>query len=543
MNKDFEKHINGILKELDYKNVNIIIQIPKNLDHGDLSTPVAMSIAKKEGKKPLDIANNIINLLKNNFSNYYSEVFVAGPGFINVRLNKNIITEKIKIIFDKDSDYGKNNFGNGKKAIVEFVSANPTGPLTVAHGRGAIVGDTISRILEWNGYQVDREYYFNNAGRQMRKLGESVRARYLNICNVDSSFPDDGYQGEYINEIAKSFQNEFSDKYISENNIDIFKNFAEQKIFEDIKRTLDILKISFDNFFNEDDLYKDKSIDRILSDLSEKKLIYYKDNATWFAGTKVKRPVDRVLVKSSGEPTYRLPDMAYHRTKFERNYDKIIDIFGADHMDAYPDVMEVMNQLNYDTNKMKVLIHQFVTITENNKPIKMSTRKANFTTLEELCEEVGADVVRYFFIMRNVNTHLNFELKIAKEQSDVNPIFYLQYAHARICTIIRKAKDLNLNISNDSNLNLLIEPLENDLMNSMINFENIIKKSYEKLDPQIISNYLEELAAKFHKYYSKHKVISDNKDLSHSRLFLINALRIVIKNGLNVLGIKEKERM
>ena len=543
MNKDFEKHINGILKELDYKNVNIIIQIPKNLDHGDLSTPVAMSIAKNEGKKPLDIANNIINLLKNNFSNYYSDVFVAGPGFINVRLNKNIITEKIKTIFDKDSDYGKNNFGNGKKAIVEFVSANPTGPLTVAHGRGAIVGDTISRILEWNGYQVDREYYFNNAGRQMRKLGESVRARYLNICNVDSSFPDDGYQGEYINEIAKSFQNEFSDKYISENNIDIFKNFAEQKIFEDIKRTLDILKISFDNFFNEDDLYKDKSIDRILSDLSEKKLIYYKDNATWFAGTKVKRPVDRVLVKSSGEPTYRLPDMAYHRTKFERNYDKIIDIFGADHMDAYPDVMEVMNQLNYDTNKMKVLIHQFVTITENNKPIKMSTRKANFTTLEELCEEVGADVVRYFFIMRNINTHLNFELKIAKEQSDVNPIFYLQYAHARICTIIRKAKDLNLNISNDSNLNLLIEPLENDLMNSMINFENIIKKSYEKLDPQIISNYLEELAAKFHKYYSKHKVISENEDLSHSRLFLINALRIVIKNGLNVLGIKEKERM
>ena len=543
MNKDFEKHINGILKELDHKNLNIIIQIPKNLDHGDLSTPVAMNIAKKEGKDPLDIANNIINLLKDNFSNYYSDVFVAGPGFINVRLNKNIITDKIKIIFNKDGDYGKNNFGNGKKAIVEFVSANPTGPLTVAHGRGAIVGDTISRILEWNGYYVDREYYFNNAGRQMRKLGESVRARYLNICNVDSPFPDDGYQGEYINEIAKSFQNKFSDKYINENNIDIFKNYAEKEIFEDIKRSLGILKISFDNFFNEDDLYKDKSIDKILSDLSEKKLIYYKDNATWFAGTKVKRPVDRVLVKSSGEPTYRLPDMAYHRTKFERNYDKIIDIFGADHMDAYPDVMEVMNQLNYDTNKMKVLIHQFVTITENNKPIKMSTRKANFTTLEELCDEVGADVVRYFFIMRNINTHLNFELKIAKEQSDVNPIFYLQYAHARICTIIRKAKDLNLNISNDSNLNLLIEPSENDLMNSMIHFENIIKKSYDKLDPQIISNYLEELAAKFHKYYSKHKVISENIDLSYSRLFLINSLRIVIKNGLNVLGIKEKERM
>tara|TARA_B100000941_G_C28281892_1_gene436947 strand:- start:113 stop:721 length:609 start_codon:yes stop_codon:yes gene_type:complete len=202
-----------------------------------------------------------------------------------------------------------------------------------------------------------------------------------------------------------------------------------------------------------------------------------------------------------------------------------------------------MNQLGYDINKMKVLIHQFVTITENNKPIKMSTRKANFTTLQELCEEVGSDVVRYFFIMRNINTHLNFELKIAKEQSDVNPIFYLQYAHARICTMIRKAEDLNLNVSNDRNLNLLCESMENDLMNSMINFENIIKKSFEKLDPQIISNYLEELASKFHKYYSKYKVICDNKDLSESRLFLINNLRIVLRNGLNVLGIKEKDRM
>tara|TARA_B100000212_G_scaffold271717_1_gene211122 strand:- start:1734 stop:2372 length:639 start_codon:yes stop_codon:yes gene_type:complete len=212
-------------------------------------------------------------------------------------------------------------------------------------------------------------------------------------------------------------------------------------------------------------------------------------------------------------------------------------------MDAYPDVIEAMNQLGYDINKMKVLIHQFVTITENNKPIKMSTRKANFTTLQELCEEVGSDVVRYFFIMRNINTHLNFELKIAKEQSDVNPIFYLQYAHARICTMIRKAEDLNLNISNDRNLNLLCETMENDLMNSMINFDNIIKKSYEKLDPQIISNYLEDLASKFHKYYSKYKVICDNKDLSESRLFLINNLRIVLRNGLNVLGIEEKERM
>tara|TARA_A100001011_G_scaffold11889_1_gene12960 strand:+ start:6105 stop:7736 length:1632 start_codon:yes stop_codon:yes gene_type:complete len=543
MNKDFQDHLNQILKELNYDNVNIIIQIPKKVEHGDLSSPVAMTLAKKEGKNPQDIANQIIHLLKTKFSDNYSDAYVAGPGFINVRLNKNILTEQVKEIFKNDYAFGKNNYGKGKNAIVEFVSANPTGPLTVAHGRGAIVGDTISRILEWNGYKVDREYYFNNAGRQMRKLGESVKSRYLTLCKIKTSFPEDGYQGKYINDIAESFKKKFGNKYIEENNIEIFKDFAEKEIFEDIKRTLNILKIKFDNFFNEDDLYKDKSIEKILSDLSEKNLIYDKDNATWFSGTKVNRPVDRVLVKSTGEPTYRLPDMAYHRTKFERNYDKIIDIFGADHMDAYPDVMEVMNQLDYDIKKMEVLIHQFVTITENNKPIKMSTRKANFTTLEELCEEVGSDVVRYFFIMRNINTHLNFELKIAKEQSDANPILYLQYAHARICTIIRKAKDLDLDISNNADLNLLVEPIENDLMNSMINFKNIIIKSYQKLDPQIISNYLEDLAAKFHKYYSKHKVISNETSLSKSRLFLINSLRIVLRNGLNVLGIKEKERM
>jgi len=377
----------------------------------------------------------------------------------------------------------------------------------------------------------------------MRILGKSVQARYLNNCGIKTKFPDEGYQGEYINDIAILFQKEFDNKYINEENVDVFKNYAEQKIFDNIKNTLNTLKINFDNYFNEDDLYKNKNIDQTIEDLDKKGLIYKKDNATWFAGTKVNRPVDRVLIKSSGEPTYRLPDMAYHRTKFERNYDKIIDVFGADHMDAYPDIIEAMNQLEYDSSKIEVLIHQFVTITENNKPIKMSTRKANFTTLQELCDEVGPEVVRYFFIMRNINSHLNFELEIAKDQSDANPIFYLQYAHARICTILRKASDLNHEIDDNKNLNLLNEEIENDLMNSMINFPNIIKKSYEKLDPQIISNYLEELASKFHKYYSKCRIITENKKITHSRLFLVDSLRVVFRNGMNVLGIIAKERM
>ena len=255
------------------------------------------------------------------------------------------------------------------------------------------------------------------------------------------------------------------------------------------------------------------------------------------------RPVDRVLIKSSGEPTYRLPDMAYHRTKFERKYDIIVDIFGADHMDAYPDILEVMHQLEYDINKITVLIHQFVTITKNNKPIKMSTRKANFTTLDELCDEVGSDVVRYFFIMRNMNSHLNFELEIAKDQSDINPIFYLQYAHARICNIIKKAKDLGFDENNEKSIASLNQTLENELIITIINFPDMIKKTYEKLDPQIISNYLEDLAAKFHKYYSKHRIMTEDKEVTNARLFLIDSLRIVFRNALLILGIEAKERM
>ena len=543
MNKKLKTHIELTLKKLEYPSVDVNVQTPRDMEHGDLTTNIAMILSKKINKNPLDIAQEIIKSLKNKYSDDYKEINIAGPGFINVKLNQKKINNLLKKIKKENLNYGKRNDGKNKKAIVEFVSANPTGPLTVGHGRGAIIGDVVSRILEWCGYEVNREYYFNNAGRQMRILGQSIKAKYLNNCNIESEFPDDGYQGEYINDIAKLFEKEFSEKYINENNIDIFKKYAEEKIFDDIKKTLKTLNIEFDNYFNEDELYKNKDIEKIIEDLNKKGLIYKQDNATWFAGSKVDRPNDRVLIKSSGEPTYRLPDMAYHRTKFERNYHKIIDIFGADHMDAYPDVIEAMKQLDYDTNKIEVLIHQFVTITKDNKPIKMSTRKANFITLEELCDEVGSEVVRYFFIMRHFNSHLNFELEIAKNQSDLNPIFYIQYAHARICNIIKKAQDLGFDENDEKSIDSLNQTLENELIITIINFPDIIKKTYEKLDPQIISNYLEDLATKFHKYYSKHRIMTENKKVTNSRLFLIDSLRIVFRNALLILGIKAKERM
>ena len=541
MKNKFKLQIDSIIDDLGYPKININVQIPKKIEHGHLTTNVAMVIAKQAKINPLEIAKKIIELL--NTQKIYKKIEIAGPGFINATINDEELINFFMEIKKMKGNYGKSDKGKNKKVNVEFVSANPTGPLTVGHGRGAIIGDVVSRIMEWNGYKVDREYYFNNAGRQMRKLGESLKCRYLEECNIESNFPEDGYEGEYINDIAKSLKKESGMNLVDENNIDTFKNYAENKIFDDIKNTLNILNIKFDNYFNEDDLYNNKDIKKILSDLDKKELIYKKDEATWFSGIKVGRPSDRVLIKSSGEPTYRLPDMAYHRTKFDRGYDKIIDVFGADHMDAYPDVIEAMKQLDYDITKIKVLIHQFVTITKNNKPIKMSTRKANFTTLEELCDEVGTDVVRYFFIMRHINSHLNFELDIAKDQSDANPIFYIQYAHARICTILKKANDLSLNSNETKHLDLLNTVLENDLIISMINFPYIIKKSYDNLDPQIISNYLEELAAKFHKYYAKHRIIMDYKKITNCRLFLIDSLRIILSNGLSVLGINAKERM
>ena len=541
MKKKLKIHIIKILEDLKYPYVDINVQTPKQLEHGDLTTNVAMILANKLKKNPQEIAKKIIQKL--NLTNEYKKIEIAGPGFINIKINKENLFKILKKIPKNNLNYGKNDFGKGKNALVEFVSANPTGPLTVGHGRGAIIGDIVSRILEWNGYSVEREYYFNNAGRQMRKLGKSLRARYLELFNIKVDFPEDGYEGQYIIDIANDFKKEFKNEYINENEIEIFKNYAENKIFDDIKKTLKNLNIKFNNFFNEDDLYKNNAINNIIEDLKEKKLIYNKDNAIWFKGTKVNRPADRVLIKSSGEPTYRLPDMAYHRTKFERGYDKIVDIFGADHMDAYPDVIEVMNQLDYDINKINVLIHQFVTITKDNKPIKMSTRKANFVTLEELCHEVGSDVVRYFFVMRNMNTHLNFELDLAKDNSDANPIFYIQYAHARICTILNRAKTENFSFENLEDLTELNDELENELVLKMVNFPETVKSSYMKLDPQIISNYLEDLAARVHKYYSKSKIITNDLNLTNSRLFLVNAIRIVLRNGLNIIGIEAKERM
>ena len=460
MKEKLISNISQCLANLEYPSIEVGIQRPKSPEHGDFASNIALILAKPLGKNPREIAEAIKSELQNSFNDNFESIDIAGPGFINFKLKKSVLSDLLLNILSQDSNYGKSSIGNNKRALVEFVSANPTGPLTVGHGRGAMLGDTVSNILEWNGYDVQREYYFNNAGRQMRVLGQSVHARYLELLGEKAELPEGGYEGKYIYDIAQKVIDEHNNSLVENSEDPIFKNAAEFHIFEDIKSTLSRLGLVFDTFFNENTLYENGEITNVVETLREKKLAYDKEGATWFAGTTVGREVDRVLIKSTGEPTYRLPDIAYHKDKFSRGYDLMVDVFGADHMDAYPDVMAAIDNLGFDSEKVKVLIHQFVTIMRDGNPVKMSTRKANFVTLDELINEVGADVVRYFFIMRGMNSHLNFDLDLAKDQSDENPVFYLQYAHARVCNIIKRGEAFDHPLNPQCDLSLLDKEIE-----------------------------------------------------------------------------------
>jgi arginyl-tRNA synthetase len=517
------------------------ITIPKQNSHGDYSWNVAMILAKKLKKNPRELAQEIIDNIDVD-NEVIQKVEIAGPGFINFFFNPDYVVNVIKNIIEQKEGFGKSDKNKGKRAVVEFVSANPTGPLTVGHGRNAVVGDTVANLLEWIGYDVDREYYFNNAGRQMRVLGDSVKKRYLQLLGEDIEFPEDYYQGEYIRDISQKIVNEFGDRFKENNELDFFKERAEKEIFDDIEKTLNNINIKFNKYYNENSLYEDGKIDALLKELKEKKLSYEKDGATWLRLTELGIEQDKVIVKSTGEPTYRLPDVAYHETKYQRGYDLIVDIFGADHIATYPDVVAALKALGYDEEKLHVVIYQFVTILQGGEKVKMSTRKANFITLDELIDEVGADVVRYFFIMKSTTSHLNFDLEVAKKHSDENPVFYLQYAHARIASLLKTTGAEGLKCSTE-NLNLLNTDAEQFLLKKLHEFEKEVIYSAENYEPHRIANYLTELAALFHKFYTECRILGTEKNLAEARIALIIAVKTVLKNGLSILGVSAPERM
>jgi len=528
--------------------VDITFEKPKIETHGDLSTNFALLAAKEFKMRPRDVAQKVIETLELD-PELVEKAEVAGPGFINFRFSNKYFLSFITEVLDKGESFGRSDAGSGKKTQVEFVSANPTGPLTVGHGRNAVFGDTIANVLEWTGHDVTREYYFNNAGRQMRVLGDSVRIRYHEILGEEIKFPEDYYQGEYIRDIAQHLFDEYGDSLNDEPAEGKFKERAEHEIFEDIKKTLGRLQIEFDVFFNENSLYETGKIKETIAALEAAGLTYDKEGAKWFKATAVGGDQDKVIVKSTGEPTYRLPDVAYHIEKFRRGFELIVDIFGSDHIATYPDVLLALKSLGHDTEKVKVLIHQFVTIFQNGEVVKMSTRKANFITLDELIDWVGADAVRFFFLMRNIGTHLNFDIDLAKKQSEENPVFYLQYAHARIASIIRFAEDEGIQLSSFSHelsaksQELLKEKEEIELAKRLGSFPEVVEAASSTFEPHRIIGFLQEVAEAFHRFYHACRVVIPEKDLAEARLGLCLATKIVLANGFKILGISAPEKM
>ena len=530
--------LKNTLTKLGYSDVDIQVSKSKNPKFGDFSSSIPLVLGKLSKKSPIEIAEKIKSeiILSNTI---FEKISITEPGFINFKVSAKYYYKILNDILN-DNDFGKSNVGQNKTANVEFVSANPTGPLTVGHGRNAILGDVVSNILEWNRFKVTREYYFNNAGRQMRILSKSVEARYFERLDKPFDFPEDGYEGQYINDIAQEIIDKFGKDLVSGDSV--FKSVPEEKMFQNIKNSLKVLGIDFDEFSNEKTFYDNGDIEKLLTDLKSKNLLYEKDGATWFKTTALGKEQDRVFIKSTGEPTYRLPDTAYHRNKVERKFDLIVDVFGADHMDTYPDVILALDALGLQTNHIKVLLYQFVTLLRGGEKIKMSTRKATFISLDNLIDEVGVDVVRYFFVMRGINTHLNFDLDLAADQSDKNPVYYLQYAHARICNIINRTEKEGKDWKK-YDPNYLTHESEISLLKQLELFPNTVLTALELLEPQIIANYLQEVATKFHKYYASCRIITENEEVTLARIALSNAARKVLRGGLKILGINAPEKM
>jgi len=523
----------------------LAIEVPKDPAHGDLASNLALVLARSEGRPPRAIAETLIR--HSPASADVASIAVAGPGFLNFKLAPSFWWKRLAEARSQGERFGRPRAARPLKLQVEFVSANPTGPLTVGHGRNAVLGDSIARLLEACGHEVVREYYFNNAGRQMQVLGESVRARYLERLGRPASFPQDGYQGDYIREIAADLEAEHGARLAEAADHKPFQQRAERAIFADIEATLRRMRIHFDVYFNEDSLYRDGSIERVLADLRAAGVVYDKDGAQWLKLTSLGLPDDRVIVKSSGEPAYRLPDIAYHRNKLGRGFDRIVDVLGADHIAEHQEVKAGLRALGLDDSRVCGVIYQFVTLVRGGQLVKMSTRRAEYVTLDELVAEVGADVVRFLFLARKADTHLEFDLDLAKKQSMENPVYYVQYAHARISNILRKAEGEGIEEGSPADLPLrrLAQDDELTLIRRLAELPDVVREAAAELEPHRVTFYLLDLAAAFHGYYNRkeNRVVSEDRELSRARVALVAGVRQALASGLELLGVSAPERM
>jgi arginyl-tRNA synthetase len=523
---------------------NIIIEIPREEAHGDYSTNIAFLLAPKLRKSPAEIAKTLMEHME--FQHVCDKVEVAAKGFINFYVKDDVWRCALSEVSDQGLDSLFPDVGEGKKVLMEFVSSNPTGPLHIGHGRGAAVGDVLANILLKTGYNVVKEYYVNDAGRQIETLGQSTYARWRNLTGDPVPFEENYYQGDYVKDIASLAIGRGipipTDKAEA---IRFMAKYASDFVMEGIQKDLEDFGVTFDSYFRESRLYEGGDVEETIKFLKTEDYAYEKEGALWFKTSMFEKDEDRVLIKSGGEKTYFASDISYHKNKFERGFDTLIDIWGSDHHGYIPRMRAAIEALGRNKDSLKVLLIQFVTLIKDGKPVGMSTRSGQFTTLKEVLDEVGKDAARFFFLMRKSDAHLEFDLDLAKKTTNENPVFYVQYAHARIESIFRVAKDEGISLAsvNAARADYLTQKDEITLIKGILHFFDVIEGSAKSLEPHRITYYLLDLVGRFHSYYNKTRVIVDDKDLTMARLLLLSMVQQVIKRGLGLLGVSAPERM
>ena len=532
----------SLLEEYDASSINI--EIPKDKSHGDYSTNIAMQLTRVLHRNPREIAQAIMDAFSLEDAKV-EKIEMAGPGFINFFMKNDALTSIIKEVLSEKENYGSTDFGKGIKYDVEFVSANPTGDLHLGHAKGADVGDSICRIMSKAGYDVTREYYINDAGKQITNLALSLYSRYLALFDIERAMPEDGYFGQDIKDIALKVKEEAGDKYVNLSEEEAISYFRELGTAHELQKIKDILKefrVSYDVWFSETRLYNEEMIQPVIDELREKGYLYEEDGALWFRTTDFDDDKDRVLIKKDGSYTYFTPDIAYHRNKLNRGYDYLVDLLGADHHGYINRMKAAIQALGYNKDQLNIDIMQLVQMVENGEVVKMSKRTGNAVTIKDLIEEIGVDATRYFFVSKAANTPFEFDLGLAKSQSNENPVYYAQYAHARMCSIMRSANEKGFVLADS--YELLTNSKETDLLKQIGEFRNVINDAARTRAPHKITNYIQKLAQLFHSFYNDCHVLDEaNKELSQQRMALCEATRITLANALNVIGVSAPEKM
>ncbi|MFG6147284.1 arginine--tRNA ligase [Halobacillus sp. B23F22_1] len=524
---------------------DVVLEQPKDKSHGDYATNMAMQLARVAKKNPRQIATELVEQFDHSKASI-EKIEIAGPGFINFYMNNQYLTDLVPSILEAGEAYGRTNVGNGHKIQVEFVSANPTGTLHLGHARGAAVGDSLCNVLDAAGYDVSREYYINDAGNQMANLALSVEARYMQALGEEWNMPEDGYHGKDIIELGEKLAEEDGDKWVDtpeEERQEFFRSYGLKFELDKIKHDLEEFRVPFDEWFSEISLYEGDQIKDALQVLKDKNYVYAKDDATWFETTKFGDDKDRVLIKNDGTYTYLTPDIAYHKNKLDRGFDTLINIWGADHHGYIPRMRAAIQALGYSKDTLEVEIIQMVNLFQDGEKVKMSKRTGKAVTLRELMEEVGIDAMRYFFSMRSCDSHLDFDMDLARSESNENPVYYVQYAHARICTMVSQAVEKGLAAGQFEGSHLSSEK-EEDLLKRLGEFPQIVSDAAEKRTPHRVTQYAFDLASNLHSFYNAEKVLDpDNQERTIARVALMKAVRTTLQNALHLIGVSAPEKM